>query len=204
MEQQWGDPSHHEEEDSEDSDNPAAETWYYKEEPVAQNSEAWEQTLAHGASSSVDKESQKDTEATRNHYLQISPDTSHCMEVVFSTVRKIYGRLPGDPVEDLNVNLAIWRMFMNSTVRAAVHLGRHEFKICTELSLEDNGTAFQRNRKADQWSDRNHWHKPDQFPRFEVGVDKLIAQSSLSIFHCQSLCLLRLFALFGENGRQSC
>ena len=30
---------------------------------------------------------------------------------------------PGDPVEDLNVNLAIWGMFMNTTLQAAVHLG---------------------------------------------------------------------------------
>ena len=39
--------------------------------------------------------------------------------------------------------------------------------------MENNGTGFQGNRKADQWSDRNHWHKPDQFPRFKVGIDKL-------------------------------
>ena len=64
MEKQRGNSSHQEEEDSEDSDNPAAGTWYYKGEPVAQNNKAWEQPLAHGGSSSVDKESQKDTEAT--------------------------------------------------------------------------------------------------------------------------------------------
>ena len=44
-----------EEEDPEDSNNPAAGTWYYKGEPVAQNSKAWVQQFAHGASSSVDK-----------------------------------------------------------------------------------------------------------------------------------------------------
>ena len=37
-----------------------------------------------------------------------------------------------------------------------------------------------------------------------MDVDKLIAQSSLSIFHCRSLCLLRLCTLFGKDGRQSC
>ena len=42
MEEQRGDPSHQEEGNSEDSDNPAAGTWYYKEEPVAQNNKAWE------------------------------------------------------------------------------------------------------------------------------------------------------------------
>ena len=81
------------------------------------------QPLAHGASSSVEKESRKDTEATWKHYLQIPPDTSHCLEAVFSMVRKINGKQPVDPMEDLNVKLAIWRMFMNTTLRA-VHLGK--------------------------------------------------------------------------------
>ena len=54
IEKQRRDPSHQDEENSEDSDNPAAETWYYKGEPVAQNNKAWENPLAHGASSSVD------------------------------------------------------------------------------------------------------------------------------------------------------
>ena len=76
MEEQRGDPSHKEEEDSKDSDNPAAGTWYCKEEPVAQNNKAWVKLLAHGASSSVDQESQNNTEATWDHYLHISPDTS--------------------------------------------------------------------------------------------------------------------------------
>ena len=108
MEKQRGDLSHQEEVDSEDSDNLAAGTWYYKEELVAQNNKSWVQPLAHGVSSSVDQESQKVTEATWDHNLQISPNTSHFMEAVFYMVRKIYGKQPGDPVEDLNVNLAMW------------------------------------------------------------------------------------------------
>ena len=106
-------PSHQEEENSEDSDNPAAKIWYYKGkqvtgELVAQNNNDWGQPLAHGASSSVDKESQKDTDATWDHYLHRSADTPHYMEAVFSMVRKIYGKQPGDPVNDLDVNLAFW------------------------------------------------------------------------------------------------
>ena len=79
MEKQRGDPSHQEEEDSEDSNNPAAGTWYYKGNklhPLPRTTKLGGNTLAHGASSSVDKESQKDTEATWRHYLQISPHTS--------------------------------------------------------------------------------------------------------------------------------
>ena len=41
-----------------------------------------------------------------------------------SMVRKIYGKQPGDLMEDMNANLAIWRMFNNTTLRAAVHLGK--------------------------------------------------------------------------------
>ena len=54
MEEQRGDPSHQEEGHSEDSDNPAAGPWYYKGETVAQNNKAWENPLAHGASSSIE------------------------------------------------------------------------------------------------------------------------------------------------------
>ena len=67
-------------------------------------------------------------------------------------VRKINGKQPGDPMEDLNVNLAIWVM-------------------CHEYHSSSSGSSGkrQKNRKADQWSDRNHLHKPDQFPRFDGG-----------------------------------
>ena len=109
-----GNPSHQEEANSEDSNNPEAEIWHYKGEPVAQN-KAWEKHLAHEANSSVDKENQKNTEATWDHYLQISQETSHYMEAVISMGKKIYGKQPGDPMKDLNVNLATWRMFMNTT-----------------------------------------------------------------------------------------
>ena len=108
MERQRRDPSHQEEVVSEDSDNPEAETWYYKGKLVAQNSKAWGQPLAHGASSSVDQESQKNTEATWDHDLHISPDTPDYKEAVFSMVRKICGKQQGDLMEDLNVKLAVW------------------------------------------------------------------------------------------------
>ena len=129
------------------------------------------------------------------------------MKAVFSMVRKIYGTQPGDPMKDLNVNLAIWGTFTNTTLRAAVHLGKDcdtNLRLVKNYLWKTTGHCSRRTEKADQWSDRNHWHKPDQFPRFEVGIDKLVAQSSSSKFHCQRLCLLRLCALFGENGRQSC
>ena len=77
---------------SEESDNPETEVWTYEGESVVHSLKAWEKSLTHGVSSSVDQKSQKNTEATWDHYLHISSITSSCMEVVFSMVRKIYGK----------------------------------------------------------------------------------------------------------------
>ena len=98
--------------------------WFYEGELVVHNPKAWEKPLAHGVSSSVDWESQKNTEATWDHHLHISPDTSPYMETVFSMVSKIHGKQSDDAMEDLKVNLTICGIFMNITLQAAVHLGR--------------------------------------------------------------------------------
>ena len=37
-------------------------------------------------------------------------------------VRKFYGRPSGDPMEDLDVNVAIWGVLMNATLKAAIQL----------------------------------------------------------------------------------
>ena len=78
-------------------------------------------------------------------------------------VRKIYGRPPDDPVEDLHVNVAIWGILMNATFRAAVHLGnvydvnlRH-----VKNSFWSSAGQLFGERKVDQWSDREYWYKPD-------------------------------------------
>ena len=194
MEEHRRDPSHQEEE--EDSDN-----------PEAQNSKAWWELLAHGASSSVNKESQKDTDATWRHYLQVSPHTSQYTEDVFSMFRCIYGKQPDDLIKYLSVNLAIWWMFMNTTFRAAVHLGKdYEVNLrCVKNHLwKIAGQLFKETEMLVRGQTQNRWHKHDQFPRIEVGIDKLTAQSSLSIFHCQSQRLLRLCTVFGKDGRRSC
>ena len=98
-------------------------------------------------------------------------------------------------------------LFMNITLRAAVHLGKDydaNFRYVKNHFRTTAGQLFQGNRKAGQWSDRNRWHKRDWFPRFEVDVDKLVAQLSLSIFYCQSLRVLHFCTRFGQKGRQSC
>ena len=58
------------------------------------------------------------------HNPHVSPATLHHTEAVFSIVREIYGREHDDPVDDLDVNMTIWGIFLNATLRAAVHLGQ--------------------------------------------------------------------------------
>ena len=46
------------------------------------------------------------------------------MKKVYSIVRQNYGRSPTDDLNDLDVTNAIWSIFLNVTVQAAVHLGQ--------------------------------------------------------------------------------
>ena len=59
------------------------------------------------------------------HHFSTSPDYVLHIEKVFSVVRKIYDRKPTDKLKDLDVNTAIWDVFMSVTLQAAVHLGRN-------------------------------------------------------------------------------
>ena len=59
-----------------------------------------------------------------SHNLRVSPATVHHTEAFFSIVREIYGREHDDPMNDFDVNMAIWSTFLNTSLRAAVHLGQ--------------------------------------------------------------------------------
>ena len=63
-----------------------------------------------------------------SHNLQVSPATIHHTEAVFSIVRRIYGREHDDPMNDSDVNMAIGGIFLNATLRAAVHL-RQDYEV---------------------------------------------------------------------------
>ena len=79
----------------------------------------------------------KDERMEWSHNVHVSPASIHHTEAVFSIVRGIYGRQHDDPMDDLDVNMAMWCTFLNTTLRAAVHLGQdYEFTIREEYSLE--------------------------------------------------------------------
>ena len=62
----------------------------------------------HASSESDCPGSQKPERIQWPHNLHMSPATVHHTEAVFSIVRKIYEREPDDPMDDLDVNMAIW------------------------------------------------------------------------------------------------
>ena len=96
-------------EESVDVDLSESETWSLHEEEVTERPVAY--TTATGkpnASSKSDHTgSPKDERIKWSHNLHMSPATVHHMEAVFSIVRKIYERGPDDPMDDLDVNMAI-------------------------------------------------------------------------------------------------
>ena len=53
-------------------------------------------------------ESPKAERIERPHNLHMSPATIHHTEAVFSIIRGIHGREHDDPMDDLDVNMAIW------------------------------------------------------------------------------------------------
>ena len=50
------------------------------------------------------------------HNFHVSPAAAPHMEKVYSIVRQIYGRSPTDDLNDLDVNTAMWSIFMNFTL----------------------------------------------------------------------------------------
>ena len=65
---------------------------------------------------------QQDSEATWNNCLQLSIHNNQFTNAVFSKVWDIYGKYHDESMGDLDVHLAIWRMFMYTTLQALISL----------------------------------------------------------------------------------
>ena len=147
--------------------------------PVAQNSKAWEQPLAHGASSSVDKGKSKGNRSDMGP--QSPPSIATHIPLYGSRLLHDHGNLWKKTWRSFErfgcelgylVNVNVYHSSSSGSSRKRLW---SEFEMCKESSLENSGTASQGNRKAYQWSDRNRWRQRDWFPRFEVDVAKLSA-----------------------------
>ena len=81
----------------------------------------------------------------------MSPATIHHTEAVFSIVRGIYGREHDDPMEDLNVNLAVWGHISEChSSSSSSSWTRANLRYMTNDLLEQCGAVFPRNWKTDQ------------------------------------------------------
>ena len=90
-----------------------SETWSFHEDEVTQNSHRKLQQF---------RKLGKSWSWKKGMAIQSYRRASHVS--VFSIVRKIYEREPTDNMEDLDVNVALWSIFLNTTLQAAVHLGQ--------------------------------------------------------------------------------
>ena len=82
------------------------------------------------------------------------------MDKFYSIVRKTHDRGLADEMEDLNVHAAIWGMFMNTTLQAAVHLGEdydQNLRFVQNHSWSSFKKLFKETEKFDQGPDRDHW-----------------------------------------------
>ena len=68
-------------------------------------------------------EGSEDSKTQKSNLATFRQTVSH-REKVFSIVRNIYDWNPTDNLKGLDVNTAIWGIFMSVTLQAAVHLGR--------------------------------------------------------------------------------
>ena len=106
-----------------------SETWSFHEEAVLGRPTAHKKATGKpNASRKSDRPGSPKAERKEwSHNLHVSPAKIHHTEAVFSIVRGIYGREHDDPMNALDVTMAVWGKFLNATLRVAVHLG-HDYE----------------------------------------------------------------------------
>ena len=118
-------------------------------------------------------------------------------------VRKIYERERADPMENLDVNAAIWSIFLNTTLQAAFHLRQDyevNFRFAKNHLWNSVEKLFNETRRLIFDQTEIIGVTNDWFRRTYMELDKLIVQQSLLDHTCENLHLLRLGGLCGKMG----
>ena len=123
------------------------------------------------------------------------------MEKVYSIVRKVYGRSPTGDLNDLDVNNAVWGIFMNVTLQAAVHLGRdnmENLRFTKNQLLKSVQQLFQVTEKLimDQTEIGGLTTIDYEEPAWRL--TSLLCDNAYEITNAKNLCLRRLGALSGK------
>ena len=189
-----------------DVDLSGSETWSFQEEAVTVRPIAFSTfTRKLDASSKSDhSENPKAERIEWPHNLQISPATVHHTEAVFSIVRKIYEREQDDPADDLDVNAAIWGIFLNTTLQEVVHLGQdYEVNLryvknhlwnSVEQLFNETGRLIRDQTEITGVNTIN-------FKELTWMSISLLCSRAYQITNCQNLRPLQLSALCGEHRR---
>ena len=185
-----------------------SETWSLQEEPVLGRPISCKKgTGESNASRKSDHPGSPKAEGKQwSHNPHVSPATVHHTEAVFSIVKEIYGREHDDPMDDLDVNMAVWGIFLNATLRAAVHLGQDyeaNLRYVKSHLWSSVGLLFRKTGKLISEQKEITGIKDYRFPRSHVDADQLIMWKGSSDHQRQNLRLLRLCALCGKNERWS-
>ena len=178
--------------------------------------------------SSVSQKSQNNKEATWNNCLQLSIPTNQFTNAVFSIVWEIYGKYHDESMGDLNVHLAIWRMFICTTLQALISIGKeYDENSCESkkkfISSQITGASaidlqyysrtenleklFGEVKKPNMWivrnawskNTRNYWSENNGIRRLHMEIDKSIVRRSWTDNYGQSQRLLRFNTSSGET-----
>ena len=204
VEEQQGNLTHEKEQISEETDDSEYDPWYYK--PVAQTNKACGKPLAGETAESISsafQKSQNNKEATMEHFFAMSPQTISDTEAVYDMLRKIYGRPSDDPMEDLDVNAAIWGVFMNATLKAGSH-----FRNDHDVNLRHVKNSFWRSAGQPFFGETE---KLISGLTETIGISLIDSEDlmwiSTSLLHSRAyqcanakVHVFRLGAVFGENG----
>ena len=141
-----------------------SESWSLHEEEETEKPVAYKtaQGKLYASSKSDHPRSPKAERIEWSHILHMSPATVHHMEAVLSIVRKIYERGPDDPMDDLDVSMTIWSILLNTTLRAAVHLGQDyeaNLRYVKNHLWNSVGKLFNETGKLISEQKRNQWCK---------------------------------------------
>ena len=129
-----------------------------------------------------------------------------CILRKFSRIWDRYGLKPWDKMENLDVNAAIWRMFMSVTLQAALHLGERlfrQFSFHQESAQTIIETVIPCSWEVDHGFERNYRYPSDRLAAAHLAKDNLACWQGSSVCDCKNLCLFRFSVVYGGNQSRS-
>ena len=117
------------------------------------------------------------------------------MNKVHSIAQKMYGRSSVDELNDLDVNTALWGIFVNVTLEAAVHLDQdhmENLRFSKKQLLKSVKEFFQMTEKLI----KDHKEINNLTT---IDYKEFTWRSTTLDYECQNLCLRRLRALSGKH-----